>query len=420
MIFNFFNYLNREYIQYSIINGYSDIYKKKNTESDIDIIFKRKEFLKIENIINVFCKEENLKIVQILHHDLWAKNIFLFNPKDGKYLNLDLYGELSRKEIVFFQEKDIFDSLEVYENIPILSPEKELLNYLIKKLDKDDFSEDNFNHLYSLYIKNTLLCEEVIKEHFPLKYSKVLDGFKKNNFGSIQKNRDEIINDFYTLNKYDLKRIFLNTLRTVKRVIKPTGYSISFLGSDGSGKSTVINGLLENRLPFRRKDYFHLKPIVSKKTITENEIITDPHKYEQYSKFKSYVKLFYFIYQYNLGWIKNILKLKIKSSLIIFDRYYDDLLVDHKRYRYGGLKSVAKIARLFIPKPDLYFILTADPKVIYERKQEVPFEELERQVKAYRELADGKRYFNIDVNRTPDEIVKEITLIMMEKMNERY
>ena len=81
---------------------------------------------------------------------------------------------------------------------------------------------------------------------------------------------------------------------------------------------------------------------------------------------------------------------------------------------------MAKFARMVIPKPDIYFILTTDAKVIYERKKEVAFEELERQVKAYEAMADGKRYFHIDVNRAPEEITKEIVTIMMEKMNERY
>jgi thymidylate kinase len=195
---------------------------------------------------------------------------------------------------------------------------------------------------------------------------------------------------------------------------------ICFLGPDGSGKSTIIEGLLIKNLPFDTKEYFHLKPIKNKNSVVDNIMVTDPHRLPPYSKLKSYIKLFYFIYQYNWGWVKNILPYKVKSSLIIFDRYFDDMLVDNRRYRYGGSIDRAKLACFFIPKPELYFILTADAKIIYERKQEVPFEELERQIVEYRALADGKRYFNINVNRTPEDIVKEITLIMMEKMNERY
>ena len=197
----------------------------------------------------------------------------------------------------------------------------------------------------------------------------------------------------------------------------PKSISISFLGPDGSGKSTIIDLLMTTNY-FKYKYYFHLKPISQDNISTTVE--TNPHSKPLYSKFKSYIKLLYFIYQYNFGWLKNIVKLRTKSSLIIFDRYYDDLLVDNKRYRYGGSLGIAKFVRLFIPRPDLYFILTTDAKVIYERKQEVTFEDLDRQIKDYRALADGQRYFNIDVNRTPQEIVDEITLIMMEKMNEQY
>ena len=132
------------------------------------------------------------------------------------------------------------------------------------------------------------------------------------------------------------------------------------------------------------------------------------------------MKLCYFLYQYNLGWLKNIIPLKIKSSLVIFDRYYDDLIADNKRYRYGGGIFLAKFFRLFIKKPMLYFILVTDADIIYKRKQEVLFSELENQVKKYRNLADNKRYYEIDVNNEPKEIVKKVNSILMNKMHERY
>ena len=76
--------------------------------------------------------------------------------------------------------------------------------------------------------------------------------------------------------------------------------------------------------------------------------------------------------------------------------------------------------RVFIPRPDIYFILTTDSDIIHKRKQEVSLKELNRQIVLYRSLGDGKRYFNIDVNREPKEIVESINEILMNKMNERY
>ena len=200
--------------------------------------------------------------------------------------------------------------------------------------------------------------------------------------------------------------------------MNPTGFSVAFLGSDGSGKSTIIEKIMGKNLPFRRKDYFHLKPF--KTDMKNKKVVDNPHAYPEYGKIKSYIKLFYFLYQYNLGWIRNILTLKIKSSLIVFDRYYDDLLIDTKRYRYGGSIKFAKFIRNFIPKSDLYFVLVAEPEIIYERKKEVPFDEIKKQVKKYEELVDNKRYIKVDVSKTPDEIVSFIVKKILEKMSERY
>ena len=81
---------------------------------------------------------------------------------------------------------------------------------------------------------------------------------------------------------------------------------------------------------------------------------------------------------------------------------------------------MAKFFRLFIKKPSLYFVLVTDAKTIYNRKQEVAFSELENQIFKYKSLVDNQRYFEIDVSRSPEIIVKNVLKILMQKMNERY
>lgn len=203
-----------------------------------------------------------------------------------------------------------------------------------------------------------------------------------------------------------------------KKKIRNKGFSIAFLGPDGSGKSTIISGLLATDFPFERTDYFHLKPLRQKEG-KEDTVVQDPHKFAPYSALKSYIKLIVFIIQYNYGWVSTINPLVNKSSLIIFDRYYDDLLVDHKRYRYGGSMSIAKWVSNMIPKPDLYFILTAESDIIYQRKQEVSITELKRQIKGYRDLVDGEQYIDINVSRTPQEIVSQIRGFILKNLNEK-
>jgi thymidylate kinase len=76
--------------------------------------------------------------------------------------------------------------------------------------------------------------------------------------------------------------------------------------------------------------------------------------------------------------------------LVIFDRYYDDILCDPRRYRYGGPLWLARFGRWLVPKPDVTFYLNASPETIQSRKQEVSLEETRRQVAAYESLAAGQ------------------------------
>ena len=75
--------------------------------------------------------------------------------------------------------------LTTYRNIPILSPEKELINYLFKKLDKNDLTIENFNHLSSLYKKSKAEHDLVIARFFQNQSKLDALGLSKCHIGSI-------------------------------------------------------------------------------------------------------------------------------------------------------------------------------------------------------------------------------------------
>ena len=86
----------------------------------------------------------------------------------------------------------------------------------------------------------------------------------------------------------------------------------------------------------------------------------------------------YHVYSY-LG-----LRLELtRSTLLLHDRSFVDILVDQKRYRYGGPMWMLQLVCRLAPMPDLIILLDAPPEVLQGRKQEVPLKVTARQRDAY-------------------------------------
>jgi hypothetical protein len=108
--------------------------------------------------------------------------------------------------------------------------------------------------------------------------------------------------------------------------------------------------------------------------------------------------------------------------LVIFDRYFQDLLIDPRRYRYGGPMWLAKFLSRFVPRPELLMlVLDAEDKVILSRKREVALEELRRQRAAYRQFAaqEGNAYL-LKTNQGIGPTVGEASRLIVEHLARRF
>lgn len=177
---------------------------------------------------------------------------------------------------------------------------------------------------------------------------------------------------------------------------------LAFLGPDGCGKSTIIERVRFYLPQFKDVSTFHLSP--SKGV---NVKVTHPHSKIPYGFFLSYIKLGYLWLVYLKGYLLYIFP-KQSHHLFLFDRYYDDILVDPVRFRYGGSRYVARMIRKIIPEPDLYFVFTGNAEVFYERKQELDPQEIRRQLNIYKSMIDGKKYIEINGEENPEDIIAQV------------
>jgi thymidylate kinase len=182
---------------------------------------------------------------------------------------------------------------------------------------------------------------------------------------------------------------------------------IGILGPDGAGKSSIIHGLivrLDNR--GRAVKMRHLKPRIA--TFQRSQpvtIVVDPHGKPRRSAFLSLGKILVWLME---EWYAYFFWEK-KGTLLICDRYYHDLLVDPKRYRYGGPLWAARLVGKLMPQPTLWILLDAPAEVLQARKQEVPPEETARQRDAYLAFVRQQRdYVIVDASRSLDRVIADV------------
>ncbi len=176
------------------------------------------------------------------------------------------------------------------------------------------------------------------------------------------------------------------------RIVKPPGKMVAILGTDGSGKSTMIEAVSPVLMDATHGALTveHLRPRLlpalgsyRKNGTVEEEIVTDPHGATPSGYLVSMFRLAYYLVDYVLGYWLRVRPLISKSpTIFLFDRYAYDLLIDPKRLRIKLPACVLRTFTYLVPKPDLIICLHGDPVVLTARKKELPLSEVRRQVDA--------------------------------------
>ena len=179
------------------------------------------------------------------------------------------------------------------------------------------------------------------------------------------------------------------------------------IGPDGAGKSTVIYGI-EKHLKSKglSMSRHHWKPMPQGGDEHPLASVEDPHGEKPRPQPISLLKTMLLVFVWRRWFFQNSRRHKAAESLIVFDRFYDDLYCDPLRYRYARVDVLSGWLLKLMPKPRLVIVLDAPVSVLLERKQELSKTALCVVVKKYRNYASShENAVRLDTHMLLSEVV---------------
>ncbi len=168
---------------------------------------------------------------------------------------------------------------------------------------------------------------------------------------------------------------------------------LAVVGPDGAGKSSVLASVarkLTERFPFWGVTNRHWRPellpnigVLAGKPQPEKDQPVLPRR----TSGRFYVlRLAYYAGDFLLGYFFKDRPVRSGLTPVLYDRCFWDMYVDPLRF---GLRSNSGILALgrILPGPDVIVCLEVDPHIARERKGELSDADVERQNKAWRDLA---------------------------------
>lgn len=385
---------------------------------DIDIYVHRENLKVFSKKLLMTLSFNNYETINIIDND-YSLQLFFYRFSDNRYLHIDLMPVLSYRGIEYLNV-DLGSREATYcvGGLPVVRQEYQLVYKILRNILHTGRHLPTNNHYKDIFAQKHEWCLAKLTVVLGDKVSKSIvrdDVFDY--VASIRAIRFKFfLSKFTSSFGKSFYGVFSHYSHLVKRFLSPPGVMIAFLGPDGCGKSSVIS-LLKNTKYFVGSTSFYLLPGFLKRYSHANDggpAVTDPHAVEPKSFLISILKMIVWWYEYSIGFLIKVVKRLEEGHLVIFDRYFHDILVDQRRYRYGGPRWFVCLISKIIPSPDIFIVLDSPAEIIQARKQEVSYEETERQLHGYKVLAQRlNNVYVIDSDRELNEIAKDINSIIL-------
>ena len=430
-----------------MLHGYKGY--PENISSDVDAVS-----TDAAQVPHILLESGAITVVQAVHTQptaafwyalcRWQKGTPVFLRLHVFYDDYRIDGRVFYKAAEFLKESRPFAFFEVPP------PDLEFAAYLVKRAAKGSLDDTQGERLSELYEADPTGCRHRLARLLPSAEAELVAGAAQSGDWEIVRCRlehlyGEMADRVGREQPLGVLRNRIDDFRKrVGRALRPSGLMVAVLGVDGAGKSTVVARIEQDLAPaFWSTKLYHGRALETPLRWTkrvrqerwERDLIKrelesaaadsytvplgpsrDPHENPSRGLALSLVKLGLWWADYTLlAHVPDVRPRLRRCALVLFDRYYHDLLVDPARHRYGGPMWLARCVGRIFPQPHLVLLLDAPAEVLYARKREVSLEETVRQREAYlkvvRDLPNGHV---LDASKPVHEVASEAEEIILD------
>lgn len=434
----FFERLNENKIRYCVLHSYEDL--PAYAPSDVDMAVASADLQKAETVLFEVSDSLGFKVIQKLYYDIprCYYYVVFFRDDVGNpgFVQLDFLNDDSGIGRYSMRTATLLQGRRQYNGFYVPSVPVEACYLLIKKVIKGAFSPEHEAKLRTLLDEDGTAVTEMIVRYFGRECRSDVHKLIRGAGPSDRADIIERLQEALTLHQGTFKphlrvlSILWLTRRVLERILRPTGLVTVFVSPDGGGKSTVADLVLHRlRYGFRNVKKMHWRPcllppprkLFSPAKWNEPEAPNyDPHNLPPKGKAGSVARFLYYFCDYALGYAPKALWPKIRTHLVVFERYYYDFLIDTRRFRLAIPSWLPRVFLPFVPKGDIIFVLSGPAEVLYERKQEIPLEEIRRQLDAIDRFSAGMRHVcRVRVDQPIADEVSRIEDAIVEALEKR-
>ena len=433
-----FNKYNHHDLNYCVLHSYERL--PHYAPSDVDMAVAYDDLQKAEQAIFDVADSLGFKVIQKLYYDIPRCYFYVVSFRDDNgmpgFVQIDILNDDFGVGRYLLKTNTLLKDRRSFNGFWIPAVPVEACYLIIKKIVKGVILEEHEKKINTLFEMDYKGVRGILKNVFghgmPDMVTELVNSKDEQRKKQLIRKLKKTLFVRYSLLKPDrsiLKGFWL-VKRILERIFSPTGLIIVFISPDGGGKSTIAD-LVQARLryAFRNSTRIHWRPYFlppPRKLFTPHkwhkpEVPNyQPHKNSISGVLNSFCRFIYYWLDYVIGYLPKILWPKIRTHLVVIERYYYDFLIDLRRYRLSISSTLPIIFKKAIPKPDHLFLLSGPEKVIYGRKQEIGLDEIRRQLSVIHGLTEKiPNSHIIRVDQLLESEVQQVEDIILDSLQKR-